>query len=145
MTFTGVNYVAVLVAAIAGWLIGAAWYNVFAKPWVAAQGRTMAEFKAQAEGAKGSPAAWMPFVLAFVAELAMAWVLAGLLAHLGAGQVTVWNGIVSAAFVWLGFVLTTVGVNNMFGMKRPMLTVIDAGHWLVVLAVMGAIIGAFGS
>jgi hypothetical protein len=145
MTFTGVNYVAVLVAAIAGWLIGAGWYNVLSKPWVTAHGRTMAEFQAQADAAKGTPAAWMPFVLAFLAELVMAWVLAGLLAHLGAGQVTAWNGIVSAAFVWLGFVLTTVGVNNMYGMKKPMLTVIDAGHWLAVLLAMGAIIGAFGS
>jgi hypothetical protein len=27
---------------------------------------------------------------------------------------------------------------------RPMVTAIDAGHWLAVLVLMGAIIGAFG-
>ena len=144
MTFTGVNYLAVVVAALAGWLAGAVWYNVLAGPWVAAHGRTMEEFKAQAAAAKGTPAAYMPYVLALLAELVMAWVLAGLLGHLGPEQVTVWNGIVSAAFVWLGFVVTTVGVNNMFGMRKPMLTVIDASHWLVVLVIMGAIIGGFG-
>ena len=74
----------------------------------------------------------------------MAWVLAGLLSHLGPGQTTVWNGIVSAAFVWLGFVATTIAVNNMFSYRKPKLSVIDSGHWLVVLIVMGAIIGAFG-
>ena len=86
----------------------------------------------------------MPYLLALIAEIVMAWVLAGLMAHLGPGAVTVWNGIVSAAFVWLGFVATSVAVNNMFGMKPVMLSVIDAGHWLAVLIVMGAIIGAFG-
>ena len=40
------------------------------------------------------------------------------MAHLGPDQTTVWNGIVSAAFVWLGFVATTVAVNNMFGMRK---------------------------
>ena len=144
MSWTGVNYLAVLVAAIAGWLVGAGWYMLLANPWVAAHGRTMEDFKRQAEAAKGTSAAWMPYVLALVAELVMAWVLAGLLGHLGEGHVTLWNGIVSGAFVWLGFVVTTIAVNNMFGMRKGMLTAIDGGHWLAVLVVMGAIIGAFG-
>ena len=145
MTFAGINYLAVFVAAIAGWLIGAAWYMALANPWVAAHGRTMEDFKREAEANKGTPAAWLPYLLAFLAELVMAWVLAGLLGHLGSGQVTIWNGIVSAAFVWLGFVATTIAVNNMFGMKKPMLSVLDSGHWLLVLIVMGAVIGAFGA
>jgi hypothetical protein len=144
MSFAGIDYLAILVAAVAGWLIGAVWYVALSKPWVAAHGWTIEEFKRRAEANKGTPAAWLPFVLAFVAELVMAWVLAGLVGHLGPGQVTVWNGIVSAAFVWLGFVLTTVAVNNMFAMRKPMLSVVDAGHWLAVLVVMGAVIGAFG-
>jgi hypothetical protein len=28
---------------------------------------------------------------------------------------------------------------------RPVVTMIDVGHWLAVLVVMGAIIGAFGA
>ena len=144
MTFTGVNYLAVLVAALAGWVIGAGWYMSLAKQWVAAHGKTMEEFKAQTDAAKGTSQAWMPYLLAFIAEVIMAWVLAGLLAHLGAGQTTVWNGIVSAAFVWVGFVVTTVAVNNMFSMRKPMLSVIDSGHWLAVLVVMGIVLGLFG-
>jgi hypothetical protein len=144
MTFTGVNYLAVLVAGVVGWVIGAAWYMSLAKHWVAAHGKTMEEFKAQADAAKGTSAAWMPYLLAFIAEVVMAWVLAGLLAHLGPDQTTVWNGIVSAAFVWVGFVVTTIAVNNMFSMRKPMLTVIDSGHWLAVLLVMGIVLGLFG-
>jgi Protein of unknown function (DUF1761) len=144
MSFAGINYLAVVIAAVVAWLAGAVWYGALAKPWVAAQGATMEEFKARQEAQKGTPAAYAPFILAFVAELVMAWVLAGTLGHLGVGQVTVRNGVISAFFVWLGFVVTTMAVNNAFGGRKPMLTAIDAGHWLAVLVIMGAIIGAMG-
>ena len=81
---------------------------------------------------------------AFVGQLLMAWVLAGLIGHLGEGQVTLSNGIISGAFVWLGFVATTLVVNHGFQMRLGLLTLIDAGHWLGVLLIMGGIIGAFG-
>jgi hypothetical protein len=46
--------------------------------------------------------------------------------------------------MWLGFVITTLAVNYSFGQRRPMLTVIDGIHWLGVLVIQGAIIGAMG-
>jgi hypothetical protein len=144
MTFAGVNYLAIVVAAVAAWLAGAAWYGVLAKPWVAAQGKTMEEFKAKQEAMRGSPAAYAPFVIAFIAELVMAWALAGVLGHLGPGQVTLRNGVISAFFVWLGFVLTTMAVNYGFGERGIKLAAIDAGHWLLVLLIQGAILGAWG-
>jgi hypothetical protein len=52
--------------------------------------------------------------------------------------------LISAAFIWFGFVLTTVTVNNGFSMRKPMLTVIDSLHWLGVLLIIGAIVGAWG-
>ena len=142
MTFAGINYFAVLVAAVAGWLVGAAWYNVLANHWLAAQGKTMEACKQEQAAMKGDPKAYLPFVLAFVANLAMAWVLAGLIGHLG--QVTICSGVISGAFVWLGFVVTTIAVNYAFGGRTWRLFAIDAGHWLAVLVVQGAIIGAFG-
>jgi Protein of unknown function (DUF1761) len=143
MAFAGMNYLAVLIAAIAGWLVGALWYGVLAKPWIAALGLTMEEFKARRAALKSSAKA-LPFVLAFVADLVMAWMLAGVLGHLGPGQVTLRNGIISAAFLWFGFVLTTLAVNNAFGGRKYTLTAIDAGHWLAVLVVMGGIVGGAG-
>jgi len=142
MTFAGMNYLAVVIAAIVSWLAGAAWYGVLAKPWVAAQGKTMEEFRARREAMRGSPAAYAPFLIAFVAELIIAWMLAGVLGHLG--QVTVRNGVVSAAFLWFGFVLTTMAVNYAFGARGVKLAAIDAGHWLLVLLVQGAILGGMG-
>jgi hypothetical protein len=74
----------------------------------------------------------------------MAYVLAGVIGHLGAERVTLMNGIVSGALVWLGFVLTTLTVNHRYGMQTWSLTVIDGGHWLGVLVIQGAIIGWWG-
>ena len=134
MTFSGINYLAVLVAAVAAFFFGFAYYSTFGEHWRKAAGLPK----------KRKNPSYTPLVITFIAELIMAWVLAGLLGHLGPGQVTVRNGIESAAFVWLGFVATTISVNYAFGGRKPMLTVIDAAHWLLVLAIMGAIIGAFG-
>jgi hypothetical protein len=144
MSFAGMSYLAIVLAAVAAWIAGAVWYGVLGGPWVAAQGKTMEAFKAEQAALKGTPRAWLPFVLAFLAELVMAWVLAGVIGHLGAGQVTLRNGVISALFLWLGLVLTTVLVNNAFTGRKAMLTAIDAGHWLLVLLVMGAVIGGIG-
>jgi Protein of unknown function (DUF1761) len=145
MSFAGMNYLAIVIAAIAGWLTGAVWYGLLAKYWVKALGTTMEEFKQKQTALKGDPKAFLPFVLAFVADLIMAWMLAGVLGHLGPGQVTIRNGVISAAFLWFGFVLTTLGINNMFAGRKPILLLIDGGHWLAVMLVLGAVIGAFGT
>ncbi len=142
MTFAGINYLAVIVAAVAGWLAGAAYYGVLAKPWVAAHGKTMEAFKAEQAAHKGTIHAWLPFVLALLAELVMAYVLAGMVGHLG--TVTIRSAVISGLFVWAGFMVTTVLVNNAFGGARYMLTLINAGHWLAVILVMGVVIGWTG-
>jgi uncharacterized protein DUF1761 len=139
MTFAGINYIAVLVAALVAWLFGGLWYRLLAKPWMAAHGFTSEQVRAH----HGSRAAMWPLIVSFAADLVIAWMLAGVLGHLGA--VTLENGVVSAAFLWFGFVLTTLAVNNIFGMRKHVLIVIDGLHWLVALILMGAIIGAWGT
>jgi uncharacterized protein DUF1761 len=138
MAFVGVNYLAVLVAAVAAWVLGAAWYMTLSRPWLAAQGLTKADMQPPASKA----AMYGPFVLVFVAELIMAWMLAGILGHLG--TLNVKDGVISGIACWFGFVLTTTATNYVFQKRNVMLTVIDTGYWLLVLVVMGAIIGAFG-
>jgi hypothetical protein len=138
MAFAGINHIAIFVAAAAGWIAGAIWYMALAKPWMAAVGLS----KERIEASRQQPGAWLPFVLAFVACVVMAWILAGLIGHLGPGQVTLRNGVISGLFCWFGFVMTTMLVNYSFAMRSRILLAIDAGHWLVVLTLMGAIIGA---
>jgi hypothetical protein len=40
MTFAGVNYLAILIATVAGFAFGAAYYMSLSKPWLAAIGKT---------------------------------------------------------------------------------------------------------
>ena len=138
MAFAGINHLAVLIATVAGFAFGAAYYMTLSRPWLAAMGKTKEELAAAGKGSPG------PFIVSIVALLIMAWVLAGGIGHLGPGQVTLKNGVISALFMWLGFVITTLAVNYSFGQRRPMLTVIDGIHWLGVLVIQGAIIGAMG-
>ncbi len=132
-------YLAILIAAVAAWLAGAVWYMALGKTWTAALGTTPEKI---AE-ARRQPGAFLPFVYAFAAELVMAWILAGLLLHLGATiPVTIKSGIISGAFCWFGFVIPTMLVNNSFARRDWRLMWIDGGHWLLVLVLMGAILGA---
>jgi len=138
MTFAGINYWAVLVAGALGFGIGGVWYRLLAEPWKAAHNFTTEQIRAH----HGKGAAPTPLIIAFFADLIMAWMLAGLMGHLGA--ITVKNGLITAFFVWFGFVITTLAVNNTFGMRSPKLLLIDGGHWLAALLLMGAVIGAWG-
>jgi hypothetical protein len=140
MTFAGINYLAVLIAALAGFGFGALYYMTLSKPWMNAIGWTPEQQAAKTKSEFNSNRA--PFLIAIVANLVIAWVLAGVIAHMG--PVTIRSGMISGAFVWLGFVITTLAVNYAFGGRNPMLTLIDGGHWLGVLLIMGAVVGAFG-
>ena len=138
MTFAGVNYLAILIATIAGFAFGAAYYMSLSKPWLAAIGKTKEQIAAEG---KGSP---LPFIISIVALAVMAVVLAGTIGHLGTGQMTLRNGVITALFMWVGFVITTMAVNNAFGQRKASLSVIDGIHWLGVLVIQGAIVGAMG-
>lgn len=143
MAFAGMNTLAIIVAGVAGWLIGAAWYTALGKTWVAALGTTMERLKVENAGKRAAVKA-APFVVSMIANLVMAFVLAGLIGHLGPGETTPVNGVISAAFVWAGFVLTTVTVNYLYAGRTIRLIAIDSGYWLMALLAQGAIIGAFG-
>lgn len=140
MDFAGLNYLAVPLAAFASFMFGGIWYGALSKPWLAAVGLTAEKIK---ESQKGQTIPW-PFVVAVVGQLIMAYVLAGLIGHLGQGQVTIKNGIISAAFVWFGFVVTALTTNYAFQGRSLSLTLIDGAHWLGVLLIQGAIIGWIG-
>ncbi|NNF79452.1 MAG: DUF1761 domain-containing protein [Rhizobiales bacterium] len=132
MEFAGINYLAVLGAAVAAFMFGAAWYGGLSKQWMAAAGLS--------EPPKPNP---MIYALTFLCQLVIAWVLAGVMGHLS--QISVTGGMISAFFIWLGFVATTLIVNHRFQDASWSLTIIDGGHWLGVLMIMGIVIGLIGT
>lgn len=139
MNFAGLNTVAILIATAASFLFGGVWYGLFSKQWMAAAN---VDFETLTKNSK-SPAL-TPYLIAFAALLVMAVMLAGVIGHLGPGSVTLGNGLISGALIWLGFVATSLAVNHAFQGAKPTLTLIDGGHWLGVLLIQGAIIGWLG-
>lgn len=135
--FSGLNLWAVLLASGASFVFGGIWYGVLSQQWMAAAGLSDDEVKG-----RGGPSPW-PFVITFIAQTIMAWTLAGILLHLARSGVpaTLKNGMISAFFIWLGFVATTLVVNHQFQLQKAALTLIDSGHWLGVMLIQGAILG----
>ena len=128
MMFDGINLTAVLVAAIASFLFGAVWYSILGRIW-----RKAAGLPAEQTGsAAGKMAA------AFLCQLLMAFVFAGVIYHLGNDGLR--TGLISAGMIWAGFILTTQIVNHRFQQSSWGLTVIDSAHWLGVLVIQALVI-----
>ena len=138
MNVAQINHLAVLFAAVASWMFGAFYYGALGKQWAAAHGKTREQLM------PGGLPAPLTLVISFVAQLVMAEMIAGSIAHLGPGQLTVKNALISAAFLYVGFVLTTMVTNYSFAGAKRMLTVIDGAHWLGVLLLQGLVLGLMG-
>jgi hypothetical protein len=135
------NWLSVISAAVAAWIFGGVYYTSLCKYWLAAQGKTLEQCKAE-QASKSGAAKAAPFILVFVGELIMAWAMYGVLFHMN--MFTLRAGAISGAALWLGFVLTTITANNAFAGRKPMLTVIDSGGWLGAMTIIGAIVGWMG-
>ena len=126
------NWLAILVAAASGFVIGGLWYGpLFQKPWMRLSGMT------KEKGAQGNIA--LTFGGAYLLNLIAAAGIA-LLAGPQAGWLA---GLHTGAFAALFFVATALGVIYLFE-RRPLgLWFINAAYQVVNFAAMGAIVGAW--
>lgn len=138
MAFAGLNYFAVLLAGVAGFIFGSLWYGLLAKPWMKAALITEAEMTGP-DGKRKMPL--VPVLFGFLANLMMAFTMAGILGHM---VVDVQHGLILAGFIVAGFVFPALLVNYAFQGRPFHLTLIDTGHWAGVLAIAGVIIGYLG-
>lgn len=128
---TEIHWLAVLVAAIAGFGVGALWYGpLFGKAWMAERGIT------QEDAAKSN----MPLIFgtAFVLNLIASFVLDHVLGTYGAPDLGL--SVMIAGGIALGFIVTSLGVNYLFSRMSLRLFLIDSGYWLVVYCVMGVVL-----
>ena len=130
----GVNYLAVVVAAVVALIIGFAWYapGVFGKRWMAYLGTTQAQL--------GNPGP-TGMAVGVVASLVNAWILALLALNLGGTTLT--DGIMLGVIAWLGFMATITAAEISFEKKPWGLWVLNNAHNLLVQVVMGAIVTAW--
>ena len=133
-----VNYLAVLVAAIASFLLGWLWHSpmLFGKMWMKLS--NMDKKKIDAAKKKGMG---MPLFLQFVATVLMSYILAHFVSYTGAK--TIVDGAILGIWVWLGFVATVMIGSVLWEGKPVKLFLINAGHVLVSLVVMGAILAVW--
>jgi Protein of unknown function (DUF1761) len=125
------SFIAILAAGVAGWLFGAVWYTALGRPYQQALG-------VNPDDCKGKPMPKAPLVVAFLAALVMSAVLYQLLTNLGVLGVA--SSAIAGATIGLGFLLTSILVNNMFQQKPWALTAIDAGHWVLAVTIEAAVI-----
>jgi hypothetical protein len=130
----GINYVAVLVAALSGFAIGAIWYGpLFGKHWMSAAGPAPEE----------QPRVNMPGIygLTFVLSLLAAVILALIINQANA------SGVIAGArigfLLWLGFILTVRVTEALFNGTNMRLAMIDSGYRLIWAVIMGVIIAAW--
>lgn len=130
-----INLVAVVVAAIVHFGLGAAWFTVFAKPWIA--GLRMTEAEVRAASQTMSP---MPYFVAFLCNLVIAYAIAWVLANIG--EQNALRGIAVGSV--LGFVAAAAMVTEFgFELRPGLFKLIAAGYPFVGSMVMGAIVGGW--
>ena len=127
------NWIAVIGAALAGFVIGGLWYGpLFSKVWQRESGLTDEQLK----GANMAQIFGLTFVLNLVASFILGHVM-DTYQHPGL-HISAMIGF----GIGLGFIATSIGVNYLFARKSLKLFLIDGGYWTVVYTVMGAIFGA---
>jgi surface polysaccharide O-acyltransferase-like enzyme len=139
MHLPSVNYLAVLVSGIVIFVLGGLWYSpvLFAKPWIALQGKTEEQMRA---GARSSSMPLM-YGMAFLCGLLIAWALAVVINHFTNPSAV--RGAEIGAFCWLGFAGATSFASALFSMKPRALWLIDSGYNLVCFVIAGAILGTW--
>jgi hypothetical protein len=130
----GVNYIAVVVAAVVALVIGFIWYSprVFGNRWMAYLGTTQAQL--------GNPGP-TGMAVGVVASLINAWVLALLSLNLGGKSLT--DGVMLGVLAWLGFMATITAAQISFEKKPWGLWILNNAHNLLVQVIMAAIVTAW--
>ncbi len=134
-----INYLAIIIAAVAQFVIGAIWYMpLFGNLW----GKIHGMEKVSKEERQKMMKSMGPFLaLQFLVTLVTTFVLSIFIAH----QPT-WNAYAMAAFFWIGFVVPTQVSGVIFGGTNPKWIVakilIQAGASFLCLEIAATIIRA---
>jgi dipeptide/tripeptide permease len=128
------NYLAVVVSAVAYWMLGGLWYAVlFGQRWMALEGMTPEK--------AGSMNPALPYIITFVLNLLIAFVLAQLCLWRNAN--TAARGAAVGVLLWIGIVAPITYTTYMYEMRPMELFAINEFYPLVGLCLMGVILGAW--
>ena len=133
MEFPEINYLAVLVSALAMFVIGSIWYSplLFSNVWMKELGFTK-------EGMSNTNMVKL-FSISFILMLVIAFNLAAFI-----GPESDWKfGMTAGALAGIGWVAAAIGINYLYERKSIRLWLITAGYMSVSFTAMGTILGAW--
>ena len=130
-----VNWPAILLAGVADWILGAVWFTVFANQWRMGMAMPAAELQTYMP----HPNFW-PFLVAFLCDLLMAYVIARLVA--GSATHNLFRGIIVGLLIGLAAAMAMV-TETVFEIRPGSFVLISAGYPLVGCILMGIIIGVW--
>jgi hypothetical protein len=129
-----IHYLAVIVAALVGFILGWLWYTpLFGKARMAADGVT------EQQMAEGQKNVMRNMLVVALGLLLMAWTLS---VFSGYTHLITWmQGLKLGCLAWFGFALTLGMIDSVMTTSRKIAAFyIDAGYWLITLAAMGIIV-----
>lgn len=131
------NYLAVVVSAVAVFAIGMLWYSpaLFARQWMAANGYTPEKLASMKSGMART------YAISFICYLVMGAVMS-IIAH-RMGISTALGGVKLGGTAWVGFAATLGLTANLFSDKPLAAYLIDAGYQLVFMLAMGVIVAVW--
>ena len=126
---------AILVATLCYFGLGAVWFTIFRSAWLEGIGKTMEQL--QASGV--SPA--LAYTVALLLTLALALFLSWLIQS--TGEMTVSRGIQVAIILWFCTVFATFATEYAFEARGVKLLAIVTGYPLAGMVLMGAVLGGW--
>ncbi|HWW23197.1 MAG TPA: DUF1761 domain-containing protein [Edaphobacter sp.] len=129
------NPIAILLATLLYFVLGAFWFTAFQQAWLVGIGRTMHEIMAT----NHNP--FFAYAIALVGTFILALFLSWLIQTTG-NQTTI-RGIFIAVFTWVGVVLPTWSTEYAFEARGLRILVINTGYILTGMIIMGAILGGW--
>jgi hypothetical protein len=129
------NWVAILVAAIASFIFEALWFSLFMTGWLEGIGRTKEWLLASGM----NPA--LQYATAIVCSIIAAAVLSVCIQ--ATGKQTARRGVLCAVVIWFGFIATSWAKAYIFEVRTLQIYAISTGYYLIELVLMGAIVGGW--
>ena len=126
----------IILCAIAAMVIGFLWYSplMFAKPWMKLSGWTEKQMKENQKNGSMTKT----YVISTISSVVMAYVLNMILNRTGIDSI--YPAIMTAFWVWLGFVATTAVTEVLYMRRSWTLYLINTGYQLVSLLVMAVVL-----
>ena len=127
-----VNWLAVLAAAAASFVLGGAWYSgLFARPWQAAAGVSDEQMRSGSKPAM------------FAGAFALALIQSAVFALFLGPNVTLAFGVGAGFAAGLGWVATGLAMTYIFEKRSVALGLINGGYATLQFTLIGAILGAW--